>query len=243
MGPDSSVPVASAAPAPTGGVLILWWRRRWEVRDPTPRDAVVTGIVFGAVILLWSEGSLLIELAFGAHAHSGSPPPGSFALLDGLWHLATGLVVALPARRRTLLWAAPLFSLGLDVDHVFGAFLPTVLIRPAHDVFLLAILVVVLLVVEGRFAALAAPAAILVHFGVDGGAFPFFAPASLQYYPLSYAEQFGFIVVAVLVMFFSTRRVSELRDRRTMILMGIAIAVLAGMLALIPAGFATFTSN
>jgi hypothetical protein len=219
------------------------WRRRWEVRSANFRGGVVLGLLFGAVVFLWSAGTLGIELALGYHTRAGSPPPGSFAVLDALWHLATGFIAAIPARQRTLLWAAPLLSLGLDIDHLFGGILPTVIIRPAHDLFLLALVAVVLYATRGRFGAFAGPAAILIHIGVDGGTFPFLAPVTLRSYPLIYPFQVAFVAIAVVLMFLAAHRAQELRRTRTWIAVLAAIVLLAGLLALIPSGFASFTSN
>jgi hypothetical protein len=210
---------------------------------PGTREGLFVGLLFGVVVFLWSAGSLGIELLLGDRLRAGTPPGASFGLLDGLWHLATGFIAALPARQRTLLWAAPAMSLGLDIDHLFGSYLPTVLIRPAHNLFLIAILAVVLYVGAGRFGMSAAVAAVLVHIGVDGGTFPLFAPASLTMYPLAYPVQLALIVAAVLLYFLSVRPLGRLKDRRAVLSVVVSVGVLAVLLALIPAGFAGFTSN
>ncbi|MCI4344868.1 MAG: hypothetical protein L3J87_04510, partial [Thermoplasmata archaeon] len=104
-------------------------------------------------------------------------------------------------------------------------------------------LATVLFATRGRFGMLAGVAAVLVHLGVDGGSFPFFAPASLVAYSPAYPVQLALIVLAVVLFFLAVHPIAKLRDRPSFLRVGVSIGVLAGLLVLIPAGFAGFTSN
>ncbi|HZY69797.1 MAG TPA: hypothetical protein VFF67_02310 [Thermoplasmata archaeon] len=222
-------------------------RAAWTVRirklEVTPREAIVVGVAFGLLVFGWSGITFLVELALGYSARAPSAPSQSFALLDGIWHVATAFAVALPARRRLYLWYAPAVGLGADLDHLFGATLPTVVLRPAHDLIFLGILGVALFALFGRFAALSAPGLFLLHIGVDGGLFPFFAPATLTTDSLTFPEQVALISAGASLVFIATRRARDLRSPRAWLSIVGAVAVLAAVLALLPAGFSGFTSN
>lgn len=241
MSLGTSAPTGAAALAPASARP--FWSERLARLEASPREAIVLGIAFGLLVLGWSGLTYLVEIALGYSSRAPSAPSQSFALLDGLWHVATAFVIALPARRRLYLWFAPAIGLGVDIDHLFGATFPTVVLRPAHDLFFVMILTAAMFALFGRFAALSTAGLFVQHIGVDGGLFPFFAPATPTAFPLSYAEQLGLVVAGALLVFLATRSPRDLRSPRAVVSLAASVGVLAGLLALIPAGFAGFTSN
>lgn len=110
----------------------------------------------------------------------GAKTPGQSDAVDALWHLGTGLLLALPSRDRRLYVLAPVLSLGLDVDHVFGLLVPAAVSRPSHSLLFVAVGFLLALVWKGRTPALALAGAVLTHFAVDGGSLPLLDPVSFQ---------------------------------------------------------------
>ncbi|MCI4331491.1 MAG: hypothetical protein L3K19_06560 [Thermoplasmata archaeon] len=184
-------------------------------------------MVFVAIDWLWSAGAFGVELALGDRLLAHRSPDTSKNAADALWHVATALVIALPSRRVYVWVAAPAFALALDVDHLFGAVLPTVVIRSAHDVFFIGLFGVVLLIGFGRPAALVAVGAVLEHIAVDGGGFPLFAPITTTYYVLPFPAQVALIGGAAFLLFAALRPVREFRSVKALAQLGGASLVLA----------------
>ncbi len=177
-------------------------------------EAGFTLLLFLAAVLLWSYGAFLTEILLGATPLSPHLPPSSASLADALWHLATAFLLALPTRHRWAIALAQALALGLDIDHLFGSFFPTVVTRQAHAFLFVAMVGVALYVVRGRPSGLLASGAVLAHIGVDGGTFPLFAPLSTTFFPLTLAEQIAFLAVAAFLFVLSMRSYREIVSRR-----------------------------
>lgn len=160
--------------------------------------------LFGAFVagdLVFSSiSNLIAHLLQGVPYLPAQPPAAGPNLLDAVWHLATGLLFALPMRERRALLVVPALTLLLDVDHLFGAVLPVAVPRPAHDLLFFALLAAGLLPTLGRRAMALAVGASLLHVGVDGGTFPLFAPASPASFGLTFPEQLAFLAAAALAL-------------------------------------------
>ncbi|HZY92440.1 MAG TPA: hypothetical protein VFG07_06690 [Thermoplasmata archaeon] len=164
------------------------WGNLWRLPYARPdagraqRSGIATLLLFATGALVFAAVTIGVEVALGHPLLPPNAPGVSPSLADALWHLASAFLIALPARRWVTLWLAPALALGLDIDHVFGDVLPTVTGRTDHDVLFVLAIGVVLYVLQGRSAALLASGAVLAHIAVDGGAFPFFGPASVTFF-------------------------------------------------------------
>ena len=141
----------------------------------------------------------------------------------------------LPARRRVLLWAAPVLALSIDVDHLFGGVLPTVVPREAHDLFFILVVVAVLWRIEGAPAAALAAGATLAHIGVDGGLFPFLAPATTAQYALPMPAAFAMLIAAGVLFFVATRPGRAVLEPRFGVPLVAAIVSVVLLVAFVPA--------
>ena len=202
---------------------------------PGSRAALRTIGIFVGGVIAFSSVALWLELAAGYPLHASHVPGTNRSVEDALWHVGTAFVLALPARRLWLAVVGPALALGIDVDHVFGAVLPTVLDRQAHDLFFLILIGLLLYYLEGRSAALSSAGAILAHVAVDGGRFPFFAPVSVATYPLALWESVVLLTLGAGLFFLSVKHLRDLRAPTN----GLAlVAVVAGVsiaLAAVPA--------
>ncbi len=178
------------------------------------RDAVTTTILYLVAVVAFSAAAIAIAVGLGDPLLSGQVPSSGKSGLDAIWHLLTAFVLVLPLRRRLAYLLAPVLSLGIDIDHIFGSFLPYVVGREAHDVFFLVLVSLFLYAVEGRPAALLGAGAVVTHIAVDGGSFPFFAPVSIAQYPLPFPAAVLLLVVAALLFHLAYRPVDELRQPR-----------------------------
>ncbi len=187
-----------------------------------------TVLLLMAVDLLWSAGAFAIEVALRDPLLHHRNPETDKSLADAVWHVATAFLIALPTRR-VLAWVlVPLLALGFDVDHVFGGLLPTVVIRSAHDVFFLAALAIVMLLVRGRPGVALSVGAVIEHLAVDGGGFPLFAPVSTAYFVLPFPVQAAMIGGSAILLFVALRPLSDLRQPRVFApVAGAAIALVS----------------
>lgn len=193
------------------------------------RDSVGLLSFFLVAVLLWCTGLTLLEFGLGLPFLPTGGANTRANYLDALWHLGTGALLALPFRRRSLYVLLPAFSLGLDVDHLFGYVLPAPFGREAHNLFFLALLAGISYATVGRFLSASASAGWLTHIAVDGGAFPLFAPFSTQTYPLPYALELLLLAGALIAAHLSVRSLRSLREARywgPILLTGLAFAAL-----------------
>lgn len=207
------------------------------------KRALALLVTFEISVLVFATVALAVELALGYSPYQGHFSGPSRAVSDAIWHLATALVLVVPARNRVLLVVGPTMALGLDIDHVFGAFLPVVTPRPAHDLFFVGLLALALYLLFGRLGALLGPGAVLAHFAVDGGTFPFFAPVTVHEYPLGFPEQVILLLVGALLIFLSSRKAAELRRPRTLATFVGAVGIVALALLLLWPWVHPFTSQ
>ena len=192
---------------------------------------------FVAVFLLLDLGwaTLVNFLAGAVHVQShAASHPGQADAVDAVWHLATGLLVAIPARDRRLYLLAPALSLGLDVDHVFGLVVPAAVSRPSHTLLFVALAVVVALAWKGRWMAFGVGGAVLTHLAVDGGSLPLLAPVVFSRWTLSPVVE-GVLVVFAGGLFLLAlgRHDKRIRDPRAWVELGIIAVLLAIFLALV----------
>ncbi len=173
----------------------------------------------------------LVALVFGQPWHVGGSVTSRPALLDAGWHAAIGLLMVLPARDPRLYLFGPVLTTEIDVDHLYGAYLPTEVGRPAHDLFFLLLLVVLLGTVAGRAGAMLGAAGWLGHVSVDGGGFPFLAPLARATWSLALPLEVALAALAVLLFFFAVRPSSDLASRRNTVTVGLVIVALAVLLA------------
>lgn len=206
------------------------------------RDAALLLVLFGFLDLLFCGILDPIESAIGLPLKLDDGPAVASNLRDAVWHLATAFLLVLPLGERRLLVLGPLLSLGLDIDHVFGTYLPEPFARMAHNVIFLALATLALFFFLGRYAAFASAAAILTHLAVDGGDFPLFAPFTAARFSLPYPVELGLVAAATLLFFLAVRPIGDLVKPRWVVPPAAAAVVLAVVLALLAPGFSAFTS-
>jgi hypothetical protein len=183
---------------------------------------------------VFAAASIALEVAFGSTLRAATPPGPAHGIEDALWHLATALALVVPARRRTLLWIAPLMSLAVDVDHAFGSLLPTVVGRQAHSFVFLVVASVVLGHRSGATGALLGAGALLSHMAVDGGAFPILVPLSTAAVAAPLGLQLLGVATAELCFFLSTRSAKEALRLEYLVPLVTAGALVGGILAFAP---------
>ena len=204
-------------------------------------NGLTTVALFGVGVLGVTVAILELELASGRPLLTAAFPSVSRSWQDAIWHMATAFAIALPARRRVLLWLTPVLALGLDGDHLFGAIFPTVTYRTAHSFVFAAAIGLVLYGVQGRTAAGVALGAVLEHVSVDGGAFPLFGPFATASYALPFAVSVAGLVGASVLLVLAARPAVALRSPRTVAGIAIAVAAVAIAFWLLP-GYGTFLS-
>lgn len=202
---------------------------------PEPKLTVLRGIgivtLFAIAAFAFAGVSLVIAFSAGEPLFRGGSVTSSRALLDAGWHAATGLLMVLPARNRRLYVLGPILTTEIDVDHLYGAYLPTEVGRPAHDLVFLALLFLVLGSTFGRPGAFLGAAGFLGHVSVDGGGFPFLSPISGSTWSLPLPVEILLAGLAVLLFFTSVRAARELLNRRSIVAVILATVALAGLLA------------
>ncbi len=232
MAAAPTVPATGPPPTPWAERLDRWpGLLRRGGRPFGRRDAVATTILYLGAVVAFSAAAIAVSVGLGDPLLSGQVPSGGKSGLDAIWHLLTAFVLVLPLRRRLAYLLAPLLSLGIDIDHIFGSFLPYVVGRQAHDVFFLVLVTLFLYAIEGRPAALLGAGAVVTHIAVDGGTFPFFAPATLAQFPLPYGVEVGLLVVAAVLFHLAYRPARELASPRTggalaVVVVTVSVAVL-----------------
>jgi hypothetical protein len=210
----------------------LPWRRRVANAYPhlehfTNKDGLISLITFLAADVAFVAAAIAIELRLGNALHGAHLPGTIFSANDAVWHLSTVLVLALAARRRVALWVAPVMSLGLDVDHVYGSFIGTVTGRSAHDVFFVALVALLLFAVRGRPAALMGVAAAMGHIAVDGATFPFFGPVTTNAWALPFPVEIALVGLAAVLLILAFHPVRAFRDHRIWIPLLVATTVVS----------------
>jgi hypothetical protein len=199
------------------------------------REALVVLLLFCGGSLAFAGVSVLLELGAGDTLVTGNLPGPTHSVEDALWHLGTGFLLALPARRRVLLWLGPLLALGIDADHVFGGLFPTVVYRGSHSLVFLVVVVVVLYRFSGPAGAGLGAGGFLVHLAVDGGAFPLFAPLSIAAFPLPLGLQVIGVGLSALCTFLAVNPWRELTKRSRWLPMIACAGALAVVLATVAA--------
>ncbi len=190
--------------------------------------------VYAATSLVFAFAALVVELAVGDPLASRHPGSLYYSVADAVWHLATGLALALPTRKRALIVTMPFLSLAIDVDHVFGAALPSVVGRESHDLFFLALVTAVLWRFLGRTPALLGAAATLLHLGVDGGSFPLLAPITTSVWPFPAGVAIASIALSALLVASTQRSLRELARPREALPLVVAVAAIVVVGAFVP---------
>lgn len=201
-----------------------------------------TLVAYGLSVLGFAVVLIGLEVAVGDTLVAARSPGVSHSFEDAFWHLGTGLALALPARRWSAAWMASLMTLGLDVDHIFGDLLPTVVGRTDHCLVFLVGSSLVLYALQGRTGALLAAGAVTAHISLDGGAFPLLAPASTTSYPLPFVVTVIGAAAAAACFALAFRSPEEVARPRSMILIG-AVVALCAVAFLIFTSSATFLVN
>lgn len=158
-------------------------------------------VLFAVLDVAFSATSIAIGWALGYPLDPEGYLMSSYALRDAGWHALTGLILAIPTRNLRLYLLGPVLTTEIDVDHVFGTIFATDTVRPAHNLFFLVLLVVVLFACYGRSAALLGAGGFLGHIALDGGAFPFLAPITLTKWPLPFVAEAALALLAILLFF------------------------------------------
>lgn len=180
------------------------------------------------LILGWAVGTTAYFLLIGDPLFVPKSPPGGLAdFEDGLWHLGTTALLALPTRRPKLIAGAALLSLGFDADHLPGYFGFAVVARPDHNLVFFVVAAGVMFAWQGAAGGFAAAGAILSHIGLDGGKFPLASPLTPHLFGLTFATQVLFIAIGGLLIFLAARSPRELLRPRTAGSMAGVVAVLA----------------
>lgn len=193
--------------------------------DPwSPRRLGETLALYSFLAIAFAGAALAIEVALGDPLRSSHGGPFTHDLEDAAWHLATGLALALPTRRRGLILTMPFLTLAIDLDHVFGVWAPTVVGRDAHNLLFLALAVGVTYQLLGRAPAVLAAAATVLHLSVDGGGFPFLAPVSLQTWSLPAPVAVAGVGLAAVLIATAARPLAELLRPRYAVPTLIAVA-------------------
>lgn len=205
----------------------------------TTRYGLLTLLVYVAAVVGFVAFAIQVELLLGNPLAAPRAPGVARNATDAFWHLATAFALVLPTRRRGALWLAPLLALGLDVDHVFGYYLPTVTPRSAHDLFFVMLVGILLYLIRGRPAALIAVGATVGHIAVDGGSFPFLGPLTRTLFPLPFVAQAVLVVLAALLFFLAFEPLSALRKNTNwmplLVSCGIVVGAVYFLLPLLPA--------
>ena len=214
----------------------------WPTASSAQRSAIMTVVLFGVTVVVFSAFSIGAEVALGHPIQSANVPGYSPSLLDAVWHVATAFVLVLPARRWASLWLAPTLALGLDVDHIFGDILPTVTGRTAHVVFFIALVGVLLYVVQGRSAAFLAVGAVIAHIAVDGGRFPLFGPVSVGLVRIPLPILLALLPVAAVLFYLAGRDIRELRRPTSLIALSVVCLAVGAVFVYLPT-IATFLTQ
>jgi hypothetical protein len=198
-------------------------------------------VLFALAVVAFCALAIAVERTLGDPFLRPHFPAVDRSVDDALWHLATGLILALPLRRRAMLLFGPLLAVSIDVDHAFGGLLPAVAGRQAHSLFFLPLVTLVLYRFAGRAGASLGAGAFLVHLGVDGGTFPLLAPATIARYGLPLPLAIAFVATAGLLYFASVHSLRDLRRPGCLLPVLGGIVAIALLLVLVP-GIGTFNS-
>jgi hypothetical protein len=201
-----------------------------------------TVVLYGVTVVLVALVTIGIEVGLGQPLVDARTPGTSHSLEDAVWHLTAGFVLALAVARRTALWLAPVLSLGLDADHIFGAILPTVTGRTSHSLLCIAAVSLILYALQGRTGALLAGGAVVGHIAVDGGTFPLLGPASTALYPVPLVVSAVLLVAVAATFVLAFRPSSELVRARTLSTIVISTAILLVAMQFLPT-VSTFLGN
>lgn len=203
-GPPSDSPSSFETHAPRP-----WWRSLLPVGVQPPSEEFSLGLGLRVVVLFaildiaFCAVSITIGWALGYPLDPEEQVTTSFAARDAGWHALTGLILALPTRNLRLYVLGPLLTTEIDIDHLFGTFLPSDGVRPAHDLFFLVLLVVVLFLSYGRSAAYLGAGGFLAHIALDGGKFPFLSPITLTQWPLPLVGEAALALVSMILLYFA----------------------------------------
>jgi hypothetical protein len=151
--------MAAPAPAMATDTVGRFARMRAALfATPAPALTYATGLrivlAFGLAAFAFAGASDLLAYELGRTLHMGGSVTSRPELLDAGWHAATGFVMVLPARNLRLCLFGPVLATEIDIDHLYGSFLPTEVGRPAHNVLFLLLVVAFLAWVAGRTGAL-----------------------------------------------------------------------------------------
>lgn len=187
MGADDGPSPARTAP----------WMGRWRRYRP---ELLLLGLFVASDLAFSAASNAIAHFGLGVPYLGPHAPDAAPNLLDALWHVVTGLLLAWPLRDRRALVLLPALTLLLDVDHLFGALWPVAVPRPAHDLLFFALVSALLAGLLGARAAGLALGASLLHVAVDGGSFPLLAPVQVGAYGLSLGGELLFLVAAAVCL-------------------------------------------
>jgi hypothetical protein len=216
-----------SAPEPDRFPSRTFWSVTWRIG----LRLLPVVVAFVILDLAWAALMDTLDILRGSASTEIFPLGAGPALLDALWHLGSAALLTLAAQDRRVTLLAPPLALLLDLDHIFGYFVPTALGRPDHDL-VFAVLVMVLLAWRfGRFPGAVAGTAILAHMAVDGGDFPLFAPLTWSRWSFPFPLQVALCVVVVAGFVLAVQAPRRLWDPRTLLLGALGVLVVAVLLA------------
>jgi len=211
--------------------------RRWLRASPAPRFTNALGVrvavIYAFTAFAFAGVANLVAVGLGEPLHLAGSVTSRPALLDAVWHAGAGLIMVLPARNLRLCLFGPILATEIDIDHLFGAYIPTVVERPAHDLFFLVLVVLLFAVVVGRTGAFLVAAGTIGHLAVDGGGFPFLFPASRVSWSLPLLAEVAMAFLAVLLFFGAVRAWTGVERRSALapvvlVTLGLTLLLVAG---------------
>lgn len=172
---------------------------------------VLIGIAFTIVPLLYSASSVRI----GTLRPIGTIPPHEFILLLGA--LTIFALSSLVYRKFdfAFLLLPVIFVILLDFDHLPSFFGIPQPIRPAHSLFFLLALLLILRFGLKRqlYVELFATSSFFMHIAIDNGVFPLLSPFSFKYYSVGDVRLYLIMIALALAVFAGYSRRHSLGKR------------------------------
>jgi hypothetical protein len=181
-------------------------RRNWSFL------AGATAIFYGVNL------SLTILAQTLAPPFERSPPMALIpenVLLDGAHHAALGFLLGCLTLDPALTALTTLFSVSIDLDHIFQLLHVSFLPRPAHSlVFLVALVGFLWFKYKRLDLAFASTSAFLGHIALDSSVFPLFSPIYFHYFAVpSWTDPVLILAAAALNAVYTYQRLEARRSK------------------------------
>lgn len=173
----------------------------------------------GATAIFYAVNlSLTILAQTVAPPFERSPPMALLpenVLLDGASHAALGFLLGCLTLDPALMVLTTLFSVSIDIDHIFQLLRVSFLPRPAHSLVFLTVLVGFLWFKYKRLdLAFASTSAFLGHIALDLSVFPLFSPIYFHYFTVpGWTDAVFILVAAALNAAYTFQRVEARRSK------------------------------